>query len=149
MSALTTVATLQYKAWRYPAQLVETRLVSTYLPRTSSARLAFERVLGTLDSTAGSLLGDETLQQRGDVLLQRVEKQSIQREHEAEADRLKAERDAEAAAVARKAEQRQRGDGSRPREASEVILAAERDRLDAREARVEARVVTRKGAKKR
>lgn len=169
MTVLTTVATLQYKAWRLPSQLVETRLVAPYLPRTSGVRIAYERVLGTLDSTAGALLGDEGLQQRGDVLRQRVEKAErvaaiqqeaaerreteqqlaqekqqaeaeekarTQREHEEEAARHRVE----AELVARKAAERQRAEDGRVRDASEAILAAERDRLDAEEAKVKARV---------
>lgn len=177
MTVLTTVATLQYKAWRYPSQLVETRLVATYLPRTSGVRIAYERVLGTLDSTVGSLLGDDALHQRGEELCQRVakaervaviEEQAAQR-REAEAAardekeqaevaeklRIQQEREAEAARhrteaelVERKAAERQRADEGEVVDASQAILAAERDRLDARAASIEARVTT-KGKKRR
>ncbi len=178
MTVLTTVATLQYKAWRLPSQLVETRLVAPYLPRTSGVRIAYERVLGTLDSTAGALLGDEDLQRRGDVLRQRVEKAErvaaiqheaaerraagqeleqrkqqaeaeekarVQQEHEAEAARHRAE----AELLARKAAERQRAEEGHERDASEAILAAERDRLDAEEAKIQARVAVSKQARKK
>ncbi len=68
-----TIVALEYKALRYPAQLLETKVVAVRLPEDSSFRLAFERALGTLDSAAGRLLGDEGLQDRGRVLTRRVD----------------------------------------------------------------------------
>jgi hypothetical protein len=178
MSVLTvprTIAGLQYKALRYPSQLLETRVVAAYLPDESGVRLAFERVLGTLDATAGSLFADEALQHRGEALRRRAlkvekvvaleekaaarrteaeqklaqekqaaeqEKARVQQQHEAEAARLKAERDAEKQAIARKAAERQKADETAIRSQTEAILSAERDRIDAQEAKIEARVAT-------
>ncbi|MGI8535934.1 MAG: hypothetical protein ACR2K2_05435 [Mycobacteriales bacterium] len=68
-----TAVALEYKALRYPAQLLETRVVAALLPEESSVRLAFERLLGTLDSTAGSLLADQGLKDRGRVLTRRAD----------------------------------------------------------------------------
>lgn len=184
MSVLTlprTVVGLEYKAIRYPAQLLETKVVAVRLAEDNPVRLGYERFLGTLDTTAGKLLADEALSDRGRVLTRRVEvlgkaialetkaaerkaqadaelratneqaaqeKARIQREHEQTAARLKAERDAEAQAVERKAEARKRADDKAIVDSSQAIIAAERDRLDAQKAKIEARVATQTAAPK-
>lgn len=66
-------AALEYKVLRYPSQLIETRVVATLLSEDSTVRLAFERLLGTLDSTAGSLFADQGLKDRGRMLTRRAE----------------------------------------------------------------------------
>lgn len=68
-----TVAALEYKALRYPSQLLETKVIATRLPEASRFRLAFERLLGTVDSTAGKLLADQGLTDRGRFLTRRAE----------------------------------------------------------------------------
>lgn len=68
-----TAAALEYKALRYPSQLLETKVVAVLLSEQSSVRLAFERVLGTLDSTAGSLFADQGLKDRGRLLTRRAD----------------------------------------------------------------------------
>jgi hypothetical protein len=176
-----TVAALEYKAVRYPAQLLETRLVAVRLADDNPFRLGFERLLGTLDGAAGKLFADEALAERGRFLTRRVEmlekaialevkaaerqqaadaelrakqeqieqeKVQVQIEHEREAARLKTERDAEAKAVERKAAARERADADAIVESSQSIIAAERDRLDAEKARIEARVQTQTAAPK-
>lgn len=67
------VAAWEYKALRYPAQLLETKVLATRLPADSPVRLAVERLLGSLDSTAGALLANPTLQERGRRLTRRTE----------------------------------------------------------------------------
>lgn len=175
MTVPRTILGLEYKAVRYPAQLVETKLVAPRFAEDSPVRLSFERFLGTLDTTAGKLLADEALSDRGRVLTRRVEvlnkavaleakaaerkaeadaelkaknqkaaeeKARIQTEHEQAAARLKAEREAEAQAVTRKAEARKRADEKAIVDSSQALIAAERDRLDAQKAKIEARVQT-------
>jgi hypothetical protein len=164
---------------RYPAQLLETKLVATRLSEDNPVRLAYERFLGTLDSTAGKLLADQALTDRGRVLTRRVdvlakavaleekaavrkaeadaelrtqnekaeqEKAAIQAEHEREAARLKAEREAEAKAVERQAQARKKADEKAIVDSSQAIIAAERDRLDAEKAKIQARVETQTAA---
>ncbi|MCU1594566.1 MAG: hypothetical protein JWO12_1958 [Frankiales bacterium] len=176
-----TIIGLEYKAVRYPAQLLETKVVATRFAEESRLRLGYERFLGTLDTTAGKLLADEALSDRGRVLTRRVEvlgkaisleakaaerkaeadaelrakneqaeqeKARIQNEHEQKAARLKAEREAEARAVERKAEARKRADDKAIVDSSQAIIAAERDRLDAQKAKIEARVATQTAAPK-
>lgn len=96
---------LEYKALRFPAQLVETKLIAPYLPAESGVRLAFERFLGALDSTAGSLLGDQALADRGRALSRRadvIEKAAVledkarARKDEADAQLSKENKEAEA-----------------------------------------------------
>ena len=68
-----TLIGLEYKAVRYPAQLIETKLVATRLPADHGLRLAYERLLGRLDSAAGRLLADQALAERGRALTRRTE----------------------------------------------------------------------------
>jgi hypothetical protein len=176
-----TLAALEYKAVRYPAQLLETRLIAVRLSDDNPLRLGFERLLGRLDGAAGKLLADQGLAERGRFLTRRVEvlekavaleakaaqrqesaaaelraqtekieqeSAQVQAEHEREAARLKAERDAEAKAVERKAAARERADANAIVESTQSIIAAERDRLDAEKARIEARVETQTAAPK-
>jgi len=67
------VIALEYKALRYPSQLLETTVVAARMPDDSGLRLAYERLLGALDSKAGSLLGDQRLTDRGRALTQRAD----------------------------------------------------------------------------
>lgn len=176
-----TVIGLEYKAVRYPAQLLETKVFAARLAEDNPLRLGFERFLGTLDSTAGKLLADEALSDRGRVLTRRVdvlgkavaletkaaerkaeadaelraqneraaqEKARIQSEHEQQAARLKAEREAEAKALEQRAAARKRADTKAIVDSSQAIIAAERDRLDAEEAKISARVETQTAAPK-
>lgn len=68
-----TAAALEYKALRYPSQLLETKVVAVLLSEQSSVRLAFERVLGSLDATAGALFADQGLKDRGRLLTRRAD----------------------------------------------------------------------------
>ena len=67
------VVGLEYKALRYPAQVLEVKVIAAKLPEESSFRLGFERLLGSLDSTAGALLADSALVERGRLLTRRTE----------------------------------------------------------------------------
>lgn len=89
-----TVAAYEYKALRFPAQLLETRLIAAKFPEESTVRLAFERLLGTLDSTAGALFADEALKTRGRALSRRAEIVEKAVELEAKAQQRKQEADA-------------------------------------------------------
>lgn len=176
-----TVIGLEYKAVRYPAQLLETKVVAARLAVDHPVRLGYERFLGTLDTAAGKLLADEALSDRGRALTRRAdvlgkaisleakaaerkteadaefrakderaarEKAAVQAEHEQKAARLKAEREAEAKAIEREAEARKRSDENAIVDSSQAIIAAERDRLDAQKAKIEARVATQTAAPK-
>jgi hypothetical protein len=66
-------ATLEYKALRLPATLLETQVVVRFLAEDSALRLGFEKALGALDEKAGSLLGNEALATRGHALRRRSE----------------------------------------------------------------------------
>lgn len=90
-----TAVALEYKALRYPAQLLETKVVAALLPEESSVRLAFERLLGTLDSTAGSLLADQGLKDRGRVLTRRADVVEKAASLEAKAQQRKEQADAQ------------------------------------------------------
>ena len=143
MTVLTAVASLPYKAVRYPYQLVESRLVTAYLPEESSIRLAYERMLGSLDSTAGALFHDEGLKRRGQELRYRTEKvkkvvaleeKAAERRAEAAA-KLEREKDAAAKDKAR-IQQEHEAEAARlkaEREAEKQAIArkaAERQRAD-------------------
>lgn len=64
-------ASLQYKLVRLPYTVIENQFVAKLLAQDSRARLAYERALGSLDERAGRLLGDSTLQRRGETLRRR------------------------------------------------------------------------------
>lgn len=161
------VVALEYKALRYPSQLLATRL-----PDDNGLRLVLDKVLGSLDTTAGQLLADESLQARGRVLTRRVEvlekaeeleataaarkaeadtelhakqakiqaeKDRVQAEHEQTAARHKAEKEAAETALVKKAQARHRADDQAILGTTQSLLTAERDRLDAQQAAVEAR----------
>lgn len=59
------VLQLQYEVARLPIRVLDGWVLGRYLPETSALRLPFGRVLGSLDTAAGRLLDDHTLQQRG------------------------------------------------------------------------------------
>lgn len=63
------LGSLQYRAIVLPARLGR----PTFLADESTVRLAYERVLGSLDQTAGSVFGDAALVQRGAALSRRTE----------------------------------------------------------------------------
>jgi hypothetical protein len=67
------VLRLQYGVMRSTLQLVEDRVVSRVLPEDNPARLGYERALGTLDGTAGKLLGDPAAIRRGNAIAARAE----------------------------------------------------------------------------
>lgn len=67
------VVALEYRALRYPSQLLETTVVAARMPDDSGLRLAYERLLGALDSKAGSLLADQRLTDRGRALTRRAD----------------------------------------------------------------------------
>jgi hypothetical protein len=60
----------QYRIARFPLQLIEDRMAAR-MGAEASARLLYERSLGKLDATIGSLLGDSTLKMRGSALAER------------------------------------------------------------------------------
>ncbi len=67
------VAKLEYSAVRLPFTLLEEHFVARYLDDEASLRLGFERLLGSLDGFAGSLLADDDLSRRGQALRRRTE----------------------------------------------------------------------------
>ena len=64
------VLRVQYQIARFPLLLIEQQM-ATWLPAEAPARLFYERSLGALDTTVGSLLGDPELQNRGAALVER------------------------------------------------------------------------------
>ena len=66
-----TVIRWEYQLLRYPTHLLETKVVAARLPEDSAVRLAFERILGTLDLNAGVLLADPALTAQGRTLARR------------------------------------------------------------------------------
>jgi hypothetical protein len=64
------VLRLNYHLGLMPLQLVEERLL-TVMDSASPTRLFYERVIGPVHITVGSMLGDPKLKQRGDVLVER------------------------------------------------------------------------------
>jgi hypothetical protein len=59
------VLRLQYEAASLPLRIVEQRIVGRYLGGDSGVHLALERFVSSMDSTAGRLLGDSELVERG------------------------------------------------------------------------------------
>ena len=60
----------QYRIARFPFQLIEDRMAAR-MGAEAPARLFYERSLGKLDATIGSLLGDSKLKMRGSALAER------------------------------------------------------------------------------
>jgi len=60
----------QYRIARFPLQLIEDRMAAR-MGAEAPARLLYERSLGKLDATIGSLLGDSKLKMRGSALAER------------------------------------------------------------------------------
>lgn len=121
-----TLAGLEYKAVRYPAQLVETKIIAARLADDHPVRLSYERFLGTLDSTFGKLLADEALADRGRVLTRRADVLVKAAVLEEKAEQRRAEADAELAARNKKAEQ-ERADIEAEHQREAARLKAERD----------------------
>lgn len=80
-----TILRLQYRAARFPFQIIEEQLV-TRLADESPARLIYERSLGALDVTVGNLLGAPDIAERGAALADRSEALLRAAELDAEAD---------------------------------------------------------------
>ncbi len=64
------VLRFQYQIARIPFQLIETQLAGR-LTSEAPARLFYERSLGSLDATVGSLLSDPELAKRGTAVVER------------------------------------------------------------------------------
>jgi hypothetical protein len=64
------VLRFQYQMARVPLQMIEDQFLARLDPDTP-ARLFYERSLGALDATAGRILGDPELEQRGTALVER------------------------------------------------------------------------------
>lgn len=64
------VLRFQYQLARVPLQLLEDRVVSR-MDEESPARLLYERSMGRLDVTVGSVLGASDVQRRGAALIER------------------------------------------------------------------------------
>ncbi|MBJ7353113.1 MAG: hypothetical protein JHD12_21505, partial [Rhodococcus sp.] len=86
-----TILRIQYKIARIPLQLIETNVVEK-MNAESPARLVYEHTLGSLDRAVGNLLGDKSLADRGETLVDSTE-------NRAEAARLDAEARAKKAAA--------------------------------------------------
>jgi hypothetical protein len=84
--AQTPIAVLrfQYRLARFPLQLIDERVLARFGDE-APARLFFERLVGTLDATAGRLLGHADLQQRGAALVERSDALSRASQFDADA----------------------------------------------------------------
>lgn len=108
MNALTlprTLVGLEYRAVRYPAQLLETKVVALRLPDDHPFRLGYERILGNLDLTAGKLLADPALTNRGRALTRRVDVLTTAIALEEKANERRSAADAELRAEQQRAQQ--------------------------------------------
>lgn len=87
-----TLASLEYTALRLPLTFVEKQLVARLLEPESSARLSFEKALGTLDVTVARWIGDDDRASRGRVLSRRADvlTKAVQLEHKAAAHKEQA-----------------------------------------------------------
>jgi hypothetical protein len=94
------VLRFQYQLVRSPLQVLEERVMAR-MDTEAPARLFYERSLGVLDATAGSVLGDPRLRKRGALLADRsdtlsraagLEAMATQKQQQADAER-KAMRD--------------------------------------------------------
>lgn len=63
---------LQYRIARAPLQLIERRVIAQ-MDSEASARLLYERSIGSIDSMVGSLLRDDTIGMRGAAQVRRSE----------------------------------------------------------------------------
>jgi hypothetical protein len=70
-----TLLHLPYQAARTPLTLLDATLFQR-LPDDSPPRLAFDRLVGSIDEVAGRLLDDETIERRGTELRDRADKLS-------------------------------------------------------------------------
>jgi hypothetical protein len=95
-----TILRFQYQLVRFPLQLVEERVMAR-MGTEAPARLFYERSLGVLDATVGSVLGDPRLRRRGALLAERsdtlsraaaLEANATQKQQQADAE-LKTKRD--------------------------------------------------------
>ncbi len=129
MNALTvprTLVGLEYKAVRYPAQLFETKVVAVRLSDDHPVRLGYERFLGNLDLTAGRLLDDDALINRGRALTRRVEVLAKAVALEEKAEERRSAADAELRAEQQKAQQ-EKDDIQAEHEREAARLKAERE----------------------
>lgn len=62
----------QYRIARLPLQVIEDQMAAR-MGAEAPVRLFYERALGTLDATVGSMLGDSTLKMRGSALAERAD----------------------------------------------------------------------------
>jgi hypothetical protein len=94
------VLRFQYQLVRFPLQVLEERVMAR-MGTEAPARLLYERSLGVLDATVGSVLGDPRLRRRGARLAERsdtlsraaaLEATAVQEQQQADAE-LKARRD--------------------------------------------------------
>lgn len=154
LSMSRSVVALEYKALRYPSQLLETRVVAARMSQESGLRLAYERLLGALDSKAGSLLADQALTHRGRALTRRADVIEKAVSLEAEAEQRKATADEELRTRTRKA-QSQRAEARKTRrndleqaEADKLKAQAEADRKADERRRAERKAVADKAHRK-
>ncbi|HEY0561370.1 MAG TPA: hypothetical protein VGD03_13880 [Frankiaceae bacterium] len=139
-----TLATYEYAMLRIPLTLVGNQVVARYLEEDSPVRLGFERTLGSLDATAGRLLGDPSLAQRGEALKRhadvlataaRLEEKAAERTQQADAELTQARQQAE----------RQRREASQQAQA-EAAQAVEKQRAQRAAAEKKAEQRTRAAA---
>ena len=89
---------LQYQIARIPLRVIEDRVIAR-LNTETPARLFYERSLGMLDATVGSLLGDEKLAQDGATAVERSDALARAAEIDARANQKKNQADAKLNAV--------------------------------------------------
>jgi hypothetical protein len=113
MSVTRTLLAAEYAAMRLPLTLLESRVVTKYLPEESRFRLGFEKSLGSLDSIVGKVVGSADLTRRGAQLHHKAELRgtAVALEERAEAREATADaelRKAKAAAERKRTEAQER-----------------------------------------
>ena len=102
-----TILRIQYRIARIPLQLIETNVV-VKMDAESPARLAYEHTLGSLDRAVGNLLGDRSLADRGETLVDSTENRAEAARLDAEARAKKTAADADLKTARETAEQDRR-----------------------------------------
>ncbi len=126
------VLALEYKALRYPFQLLETKVVATRLSQDSGLRLGYERLLAALDGKAGALVADERLIERGRALSRRADVIEKAVELEAKAEQRKDAADQQLQSdTAQAQEQRAQAEQTRQREVQQAEQAKKRAQVQA------------------
>lgn len=125
------VLRFHYRIARFPLQLIEDRVVNR-ISSEAPARLLYERSLGMLDSTVGSVLGDATLAERGAALVERSDTLGRAGQLDAQAALRKAQADAKLRSTRDEViQQREEAQKATQQEVTEARIGAEQRKRQA------------------